>query len=316
MTHGRQPHGCLLPALLTTRSARGGHFRQGGAEAALQQRWSAVWNGMVRHEEEADTSGNEPARRQGGGTSAEFGLEGAEQVSMRLLRRGGGTSGEEAARPARGEAEEREGVVDGLDEGMHDWDAVGMRNGDTALHAPPLPASVSPPDLHSVIIAFPPSRKAHGESTARRGEQQHRGESTHLLKANTLGEEWRRRHFRSAGEQQLGGSTPSPTFSAGRVGSAADGAPVSFVGSAEDGAAEDPHLPSPPLPSPPLTSPPLPSPPLPSPHLPSPPLTSPPLPSPPLPSPPLPSPPLPSPPLPSPPLPSRQFDMHNMRGEH
>ncbi|CAI7809707.1 unnamed protein product [Closterium sp. NIES-54] len=106
MTHGRQPHGCLLPALLTTRSARGGHFGQGGAEArgrhfsrggvrcgmvwcgmrrrtlratsrhggkeaALQQRCSAVWNGMVRYEEEADTSGNEPARRQGGGTSAE-----------------------------------------------------------------------------------------------------------------------------------------------------------------------------------------------------------------------------------------------------
>ncbi|CAI7864974.1 unnamed protein product [Closterium sp. NIES-53] len=45
--------------------------RRGGKEAALQQRWSAVWNGMVRHEEEADTSGNKLARRQGGGTSAE-----------------------------------------------------------------------------------------------------------------------------------------------------------------------------------------------------------------------------------------------------
>ncbi|CAI7801530.1 unnamed protein product, partial [Closterium sp. NIES-53] len=44
--------------------------RCGGKGAALQQRWSAVWNGMVRYEE-ADTSGNEPARRQGGGTSAE-----------------------------------------------------------------------------------------------------------------------------------------------------------------------------------------------------------------------------------------------------
>ncbi|CAI5950899.1 unnamed protein product [Closterium sp. NIES-64] len=89
MTHGRQPHGCLLPALLTTRSARGGHFRQGGTEAALQQRWSAVWNGMVRHEEEADISGNEPAWRQGGGTSAE---QGGESGSMEVSIRGGGTS--------------------------------------------------------------------------------------------------------------------------------------------------------------------------------------------------------------------------------
>ncbi|CAI5951026.1 unnamed protein product [Closterium sp. NIES-64] len=109
------------------------------------------------------------ARRRGGGTSAEVecGVE-----WRRHFSRGGGTLGEDAARLARGEAEEREGVDDGLDEGMHDWDAVGMRNGEqrleceaervgpplvsphggpahrcstssflsTALHAPPLPA--------------------------------------------------------------------------------------------------------------------------------------------------------------------------------
>ncbi|CAI7888449.1 unnamed protein product [Closterium sp. NIES-54] len=44
--------------------------RRGGKKAALQQRCSVVWNGRMRHEEEADTSGKE-AWRQGGGTSAE-----------------------------------------------------------------------------------------------------------------------------------------------------------------------------------------------------------------------------------------------------
>ncbi|CAI5510148.1 unnamed protein product [Closterium sp. Naga37s-1] len=56
--------------------------RRGGKEAALQQRWSAVWNGMVRYEEEADTSGNEPARRQGGGTSAEVYRRGGKEAAL------------------------------------------------------------------------------------------------------------------------------------------------------------------------------------------------------------------------------------------
>ncbi|CAI5529113.1 unnamed protein product [Closterium sp. Naga37s-1] len=97
------------------------------------------------------------------------GKEAALQARRRHFRRGGGTSGEEAARTARGEAEEREGVVDGLDEGMHDWDAVGMKSGDTALHAPPLPASDAQPDLHSVLIPFPPSTLKEGGAAAWRG---------------------------------------------------------------------------------------------------------------------------------------------------
>ncbi|CAI7800553.1 unnamed protein product [Closterium sp. NIES-54] len=191
MTHGRQPHGCLLPALLTTRSARGGRFGQGGAEARRRHfsrggvRCGMVWCGMRRRRTLRATSwrgGKEAALQQrcsavwhlrasslnmasslkiggacrgagvvlcglvwcgfvwqgghlgkgGGGNQAAIqvrgrgGKEAALQARRRHFRRGCGTSGEEAARPARGEAEEREGVVDGLDEKMHDWDAVGI----------------------------------------------------------------------------------------------------------------------------------------------------------------------------------------------
>ncbi|CAI5492309.1 unnamed protein product [Closterium sp. Naga37s-1] len=118
MTHGRQPHGCLLPALLTTRSARGGRFGQ-GAEARR------------RHSRGVERCG----------------MEAALQSRRWHFSRVGATSVEEAARPARGEAEEREGVVDGLDEGMHDWDAQGggsgsmevsIRGGGTSVPKPAL----------------------------------------------------------------------------------------------------------------------------------------------------------------------------------
>ncbi|CAI5529128.1 unnamed protein product [Closterium sp. Naga37s-1] len=64
--------------------------RRGGKEAALQQRCSVEWSGIMRHEEETDTSGKERARRQGGGTSAEvcsvvgghFGQGGAEEAAV------------------------------------------------------------------------------------------------------------------------------------------------------------------------------------------------------------------------------------------
>ncbi|CAI5492284.1 unnamed protein product, partial [Closterium sp. Naga37s-1] len=61
----------------------------------------------------------------------------------------------------------------------------------TALHAPPLPASDAQPDLHSVLIPFLPSTLKEGGAAAWTG-------------VNTVTDT-------SAGEQQLGGSTPSPT---------------------------------------------------------------------------------------------------------
>ncbi|CAI5492272.1 unnamed protein product [Closterium sp. Naga37s-1] len=267
MTHGRQPHGCLLPALLTTRSARGGHLVLGGAEARRRHFSRGVVRcGMVRKEDgrarwddarpaatgvwlpptrpadhplkarrtlgarryACDSWGSRQGGhlgKGGGGNQAALqwkverrvavGRVEAERVvplslespphgwprsSLLLVfflqhrppctssssfdaqpdlhsvlipfppsRRAHGES--TASRPARGEAEEREGVVDGLDEWMHGGGCSGKWNGDFDAQ----------PDLHSVLIPFPPSRRAHGESTAsrsargRRGERQHEG---------------------------------------------------------------------------------------------------------------------------------------------
>ncbi|CAI5484645.1 unnamed protein product [Closterium sp. Yama58-4] len=198
--------------------------RRGGKKAALQQRCSEVWNGMVRHEEEADTSGNEPARRQGGSTSAEVC-----NVVWHLRRTGecgGMTHGRQplacgclllallTTRSRQGGHVGQRGKHANLGErGKEDtWgkeEEATRRHFSTALPAPSLPAltpnptctpSSSPshrrggrtgslqrhvrhghrppctssssfdaqPDLRSVLIPFPPSRKAHGESTASR----------------------------------------------------------------------------------------------------------------------------------------------------
>ncbi|CAI7864930.1 unnamed protein product, partial [Closterium sp. NIES-53] len=291
--------------------------RRGGKEAALQQRCSVEWSGIMRHEEETDTSGKERARRQGGGTSAEvcsvvgghFGQGGAEEAAVqqgagaearrrhfrflqsrwvsslksrgacggagvmlcgmvwsgmvwfvwcggarRTGERGGMTHGQQplacgclllallTTRSRQGGHFGQGGKHGTLGaRGKKDtWgkeEEATRRHFSTALPAPSLPASDAQPDLHSVLNPFPPSRKAHGESTAtegraaawrgvnapaqgghfRRGVEEaalqvrSRGGGTSGVEeaalqvksggGGTSGEEWRRRHIRRGVEE-------------------------------------------------------------------------------------------------------------------
>ncbi|CAI5484672.1 unnamed protein product [Closterium sp. Yama58-4] len=140
MTHGRQPLacGCLLLALLTTRSRQGGHVGQGGKHATLGDRGKKDTWGMV------------------------------EEATRRHFR------------VAVGRVEAERVVPLSLVSPPHGWPRSSLLLVFFLQHRPPCTFSSSfdaQPDLHSVLIPFPPSRRAHGESTAShsaRGEVEER----------------------------------------------------------------------------------------------------------------------------------------------
>ncbi|CAI5484661.1 unnamed protein product [Closterium sp. Yama58-4] len=217
MTHGRQPLacGCLLLALLTTCSRQGGHVGQGGKHANLGDRgkkdtWGKEEEATRRHFSTAlpapslpaltpnptCTPSSSPSHRRGGRTgslqrhvrhghrppcTSSSSFDAQPDLHSVLIpfppsRRAHGES--TASRSAQGEAEEPVGRVEAervvplsLVSPPHGWPRSSLLLVFFLQHRPPCTFSSSfdaQPDLHSVLIPFPPSRRAHGESTASR----------------------------------------------------------------------------------------------------------------------------------------------------